>query len=215
MSVNKLIMTERSINSNNQPAESKLENEKGKLLWQVTKHVPFLVPLLLFAAITGACNAQGGSESPTPTIDPAVFEPHNVPFVNVELVDENGDGVINLFDARRQKGIDWLPGLDRDGQRGEDGKFRITQHDIDVMRESLCLLPASSQNDINGDGHTTDGDLAIVNGYLNKEVEDEKDPNARLDEFWGGIVIDGNESDPTTRDHKAVFEPIQTDPFCK
>ena len=59
------------------------------------------------------------------------------------------------------------------------------------MREFLCLLPASSQNDINGDGHTTDGDLAIVNGYLNKEVEDEKDPNARLDELWGGIVIDG------------------------
>ena len=191
------------------------ESRHANMLWQAAKRFPFYVPLLLVAAITGACNVQGGSESPTPTIDPAVFEPHNVPFVNVELVDVNGDGVINLFDARRQKGIDWLPGLDRDGQRGEDGKFRITQHDIDVMRGSLCLLPASPQNDINGDGHTTDGDLAIVNGYLNKEVEDEKDPNARLDEFWGGIVIDGNESDPTTRDHKAVFEPIQTDPFCK
>ena len=191
------------------------ESRHANMLWQAAKRFPFYVPLLLVAAITGACNVQGGSESPTPTIDPAVFEPHNVPFVNVELVDENDDDVFNLFDARRQKGIDWLPGLDRDGQRGEDGKFRITQHDIDVMRGSLCLLPASPQNDINGDGHTTDGDLAIVNGYLNKEVEDEKDPNARLDEFWGGIVIDGNESDPTTRDHKAVFEPIQTDPFCK
>ena len=162
-----------------------------------------------------ACNARGGLESPTPTIDPAVFEPHNVPYVNIVLVDENDDDVFNLFDARRQKGIDWLPGLDRDGQRGEDGRFRITQHDIDVMREFLCLLPASPQDDINGDGHTTDGDLAIVNGYLNQEVVDEENPNARLDELWGGIVIDGNESDPTTRDHKAVFEPIQTDPFCK
>ena len=191
------------------------ESRHANMLWQAAKRFPFYVPLLLVAAITGACNVQGGSESPTPTIDPAVFEPHNVPYVNIVLVDENDDDVFNLFDARRQKGIDWLPGLDRDGQRGEDGKFRITQHDIDVMRGSLCLLPASPQNDINGDGHTTDGDLAIVNGYLNKEVEDEKDPNARLDEFWGGIVIDGNESDPTTRDHKAVFEPIQTDPFCK
>ena len=191
------------------------ESRHANMLWQAAKRFPFYVPLLLVAAITGACNVQGGSESPTPTIDPAVFEPHNVPYVNIVLVDENDDDVFNLFDARRQKGIDWLPGLDRDGQRGEDGRFRITQHDIDVMREFLCLLPASPQDDINGDGHTTDGDLAIVNGYLNKEVEDEKDPNARLDEFWGGIVIDGNESDPTTRDHKAVFEPIQTDPFCK
>ena len=191
------------------------ESRHANMLWQAAKRFPFYVPLLLVAAITGACNVQGGSESPTPTIDPAVFEPHNVPYVNIVLVDENDDDVFNLFDARRQKGIDWLPGLDRDGQRGEDGKFRITQHDIDVMRGSLCLLPASPQNDINGDGHTTDGDLAIVNGYLNKEVEDDNDPNARLDELWGGIVIDGNESDPTTRDHKAVFEPIQTDPFCK
>src|SRR3989344_8546680 len=154
-------MTERFINSNNQQAENRLENEKGKRLWQVTRHVPFLVPLLLVAAITGACNAQGDSESPTPTIDPAVFEPHNVPFVNVELVDENGDGVFNLFDARRQKGIDWLPGLDSDGQRGKDGKFRITQNDIDVIREFLCLLPVSPQNDINGDGHVTQEDLDI------------------------------------------------------
>jgi|SRR3989344_2234214 len=191
------------------------ESRHANMLWQAAKRFPFYVPLLLVAAITGACNVQGGSESPTPTIDPAVFEPHNVPYVNIVLVDENDDDVFNLFDARRQKGIDWLPGLDRDGQRGEDGRFRITQHDIDVMREFLCLLPASPQDDINGDGHTTDGDLAIVNGYLNQEVVDEENPNARLDELWGGIVIDGNESDPTTRDHKAVFEPIQTDPFCK
>ena len=128
-----------------------------------------------------ACNVQEGSESPTPTIDPAVFEPHNVPFVNVELVDENGDGVFNLFDARRQKGIDWLPGLDSDGQRGKDGKFRITQNDIDVIREFLCLLPVSPQNDINGDGHVTQEDLDIVTGYLNKEVVDEQNPNASLD----------------------------------
>ena len=127
-----------------------------------------------------ACNVQGGLESPTPTIDPAVFEPHNVPFVNVELVDENGDGVFNLFDARRQKGIDWLPGLDSDGQRGKDGKFRITQNDIDVIREFLCLLPVSPQNDINGDGHVTQEDLDIVTGYLNKEVVDEQNPNAKL-----------------------------------
>ena len=162
-----------------------------------------------------ACNVQEGSESPTPTIDPAVFEPHNVPFVNVELVDENGDGVFDLFDARRQKGIDWLPGLDRDGQRGEDGKFRITENDIIVIREFLCLLPASPQNDINGDGHTTDDDLAIVNGYLNKEVVDEENPIARLDELWRGINIDGNESKPATRSYNDVPELPQTDPDCR
>jgi len=162
-----------------------------------------------------ACNARGGLESPTPTIDPAVFEPHNVPFVNVTLVDENGDDVFTLFDARRQKGIDWPPGLDRDGQIGDDGKFRITQHDIDVMREFLCLLPASPQNDINGDGHTTEADIDIVNGYLNKEVKDEKNPNARLDEIWREIVIDGNESDPATRNYNLDFELPRPDPSCQ
>ena len=188
------------------------ESRHANMLWQAAKRFPFYVPLLLVAAITGACNVQGGSESPTPTIDPAVFEPHNVPYVNIVLVDENDDDVFNLFDARRQKGIDWLPGLDRDGQRGEDGRFRITQHDIDVMREFLCLLPASPQDDINGDGHTTDGDLAIVNGYLNQEVVDEENPNARLDELWRGIIVDGHESNPATRSYNAVPELPQPDP---
>src|SRR3990167_433 len=191
------------------------ESRHANMLWQAAKRFPFYVPLLLVAAITGACNVQGGSESPTPTIDPAVFEPHNVPYVNIVLVDENDDDVFNLFDARRQKGIDWLPGLDRDGQRGEDGKFRITENDIDVMREFLCLLPASPQNDINLNGHVTQDDFNIVNGYLNKEVSDDDNPNARLDELWGGIILDGNESDPATRSHRTTLEPNQADPACE
>ena len=198
-----------------------VSSKKESLLIRKRWGLIALVGGSVFATVllaVAACDSRESSPTPTATVGPtptSVFEPHNVPFVNVELVDKNGDGVFNLFDARRQKGIDWLPGLDRDGQRGEDGKFRITENDIDVMREFLCLLPASPQNDINLNGHVTQDDFNIVNGYLNKEVSDDDNPNARLDELWGGNILDGNESDPATRSHRSTLEPNQADPACE
>jgi len=211
---------EAGSNFKREPLKQTKRKEVSPLL---LPHFALLTIFVLGVAV--GCKAAEGQKTPTSTVGPiptSVFEPHNVPWINFEIKDRNGDGVYDWTDARAQNGKEWVPGLDMNGQRErKDGTsdpnepFRITVRDVELIQGRVCTLPVLPKHDFDGNGHVTQADVDIVEDHVGDIVPEADNPNVRLDELRG-IIIDGNENDPAKRNHRVVFDDVMgTDPDCE
>lgn len=164
--------------------------------------------------LTGiACGELAGSDQPAPTVDPILLEPHNVPWVNVEIEDKNGDGFYNRTDAYLQEEGNWR--FDLNMEPDENGIFWVDEKDLVLARNRVCTIPVPPKYDPDADGHITPKDIAI---FENNQgiVEEDPNPNARLDELDGGIVLKGDYQNFEKRNHARVPDTIiGTDPDCE
>ena len=187
-----MIIEHEPISNNNQPISeetSKQDSLEGRRRWGFVALVAG--PVITLALLTGACNDGG-------------LGPHNVPFVNVDWIeDTNGNGSL-IDEVRQEKGIEWLPGLDMDGQREDkdgkqdpEGHFMISKKDVALVENSVCTWPVDPKYDIDGNGHVTVEDVAIVEKHVGEEVSEDPKPNMRLDKLW---LRNGISLEPTGRD---------------
>ena len=142
---------------------------------------PVLAGIILSGCSSGE-SSPGKVITPTP-IATAPFPDlgeNNVPFVSIVDEDTNGDGEIDVNDARRQKGTDWLPGLNFNSD------FVIDKKDADLLKNNIRKLPVGPF-DVNGDGHVTNEDLAIVEAHLGETVQNDPDPKIRQDKLMGSV----------------------------
>jgi len=173
---------------------SRQDSLDGRKRWGLT--VLVAGPVITLALLAGACKGDG-------------LGPHNVPFVNVDgIEDTNGNGFIDMGDARALKGPKWLPGYDMDGQPEDkngkpapNGNFMISERDVAIVLNSVCTWPVDPKLDVDRDGHIKPADAAIVEEHVGEIVPDDPKPKMRLDKLWlrNGIS----------------FEPTGRDPICQ
>lgn len=153
-----------------------------------------------------ACGNGGSAE---PIFTPQL-EPHNVILVRINDEDVTGDTIVDIRDARAQKGIEWSPGLDFNFDR------IIDDRDVKLIEGDVCKLPVEPKYDINGDGHVTEEiDVAIVAKHAKNQeiVRDEPNPDARIDQLEdGGWTLEKGE-----RVFRIYYDdaPKIPDRFCK
>ncbi len=156
----------------NEPIGKRPENGKDNLLWSVAKHVPMLRPLLLFAVLTGgAGNAQSVEQDPTPSPTTITAEG--------SITDQNGDGFINLVDARiltPPQTADCPICVDvNDDMTVDDKDVDLVQsftNSISSTEATGDIRPYKAKLDVNFDEIVDDTDVDIITNYVGRQVEE-------------------------------------------